>query len=57
MGSTERLGDIATIANGEGVCKGRCDEKRQDACVRYAELYTRYGEVISDIASRTRRSA
>ena len=47
------LGNVVTISKGKGVAKADVVENGTTACIRYAELYTRYGEVISDVQSRT----
>ena len=47
------LGWEAKFFKGRGVSKAEVDPKGHRACIRYGELYTRYGEVISDVYSRT----
>lgn len=48
-----RLGEIATFAKGKGLGKSDIDMNGPTPCVRYAELYTIYTEVIIDVISRT----
>ena len=47
------LGNVVTISKGKGVAKADVVENGTTPCIRYAELYTSYGEVISDVRSRT----
>ena len=49
----DQIGDFASISKGKGVSKK--DTRRDGAtpCIRYAELYTRYGEVIREVVSLT----
>lgn len=47
------LGKIATFGKGKGISKAEISEKGTLPCVRYGELYTRYGETIDEIYSRT----
>jgi type I restriction enzyme S subunit len=47
------LGDIADISKGRGISKSDVVEGGQTECIRYAELYTVYGEVIDTVRSRT----
>ncbi len=49
----EQIGDIATISKGKGISKGDITEDGSTPCIRYAELYTHYGEVIHDVVSHT----
>jgi type I restriction enzyme S subunit len=48
-----KLGSIATIFKGKGVAKSDVVAGGAHPCIRYGELYTRYGEVIETVASRT----
>jgi len=52
-----RLGDISEFLKGKGISKSNVDIKGKLECIRYGELYTHYGEVISDIKSATNVSA
>jgi type I restriction enzyme, S subunit len=47
------LGLEATFHKGRGVSKAEIDPQGQRPCIRYGELYTRYGEVIDVVFSRT----
>jgi type I restriction enzyme S subunit len=47
------LGVEAEFLKGRGISKAEVDLKGSRACIRYGELYTRYGEVIRDVLSRT----
>tara|TARA_B100000508_G_scaffold140388_1_gene141228 strand:+ start:2327 stop:3571 length:1245 start_codon:yes stop_codon:yes gene_type:complete len=47
------LGDIATSVKGRGLSKEDIEEDGKNVCIRYAELYTTYDEVILSIASKT----
>jgi len=47
------LGVEAKFYKGRGVSKAEIDPKGKRPCIRYGELYTRYGEVITDVYSRT----
>lgn len=47
------LGRNATILKGKGISKADLDPNGSQACIRYGELYTRYGETISKAVSRT----
>jgi type I restriction enzyme S subunit len=48
-----RLGSEAEFFKGRGVSKAEIDPNGNRACIRYGELYTRYGEVIDTVYSRT----
>ena len=48
------LGSIAAILKGKGIAKADLDPNGTQACIRYGELYTRYGETISVAVSRTK---
>ena len=47
------LGRNATILKGKGVAKTDLDPNGSQPCIRYGELYTRYGETIGEVVSRT----
>lgn len=47
------LGGIAVILKGKGIAKADLDPNGPQACIRYGELYTRYGETIREAISRT----
>jgi type I restriction enzyme, S subunit len=49
----KRLGDVASFFKGKGISKADISATGRHPCIRYGELYTRYGEVIDDIFSRT----
>ena len=49
----KRLGDIASFFKGKGILKADIAVKGRYPCIRYGELYTRYGEVIDEVFSRT----
>ncbi|WP_309836718.1 restriction endonuclease subunit S [Pantoea sp. SORGH_AS_0659] len=49
----QKLGDVAVFLKGKGVAKTDVLENGERECIRYGELYTDYGEVISKIKSRT----
>lgn len=48
------LGSIASILKGKGISKADLDPNGSQACIRYGELYTRYGETIRQAVSRTK---
>lgn len=50
---TTTLGAIVTILKGKGVAKSDVVSDGLLPCIRYGELYTRYGEVIDAVYSRT----
>lgn len=49
----KRLGDIAQLFKGANISKGDIDSRGKTEAVRYGELYTRYGEVIDKVRSKT----
>ncbi len=51
--TTTKLGLEATFHKGRGVSKADIDPNGRQPCIRYGELYTRYGEIICEIYSRT----
>ncbi|MCX7367962.1 MAG: restriction endonuclease subunit S [Alphaproteobacteria bacterium] len=54
MWHPSELGSIAVILKGKGITKADLDPDGLQACIRYGELYTRYGEIISKVVSRTK---
>jgi type I restriction enzyme S subunit len=50
---TITLGEEATILRGKGISKADLDPEGAQPCIRYGELYTRYGETIKKAVSRT----
>lgn len=51
--STEAMGKLAEFTKGKGVSKQDITDEGELPCIRYAELYTVYGEVIDEVVSRT----
>ena len=51
--SRTTLGLEAKFHKGRGISRAEIDAKGSRSCIRYGELYTRYGEVIVDVHSRT----
>ncbi len=49
----KKLGNIAQFSKGKGISKVEISEEGKYECIRYGELYTHYGETISEIQSRT----
>lgn len=49
----DQVGNIASILKGKGISKADVVEGGATPCIRYAELYTCYGEVIREVISRT----
>lgn len=49
----KKLGEIAKFSKGKGISKSDIDKNGETECIRYGELYTHYGEVITEIKSRT----
>ena len=49
----DNIGSIASISKGKGVSKAEIAKNGLTSCIRYAELYTHYGEVIREVRSRT----
>ncbi|MEC5398701.1 restriction endonuclease subunit S [Uliginosibacterium sp. H1] len=47
------LGSEATFHKGRGISKAEVDPNGNRLCIRYGELYTRYGETILEVVSRT----
>lgn len=50
----KKLNDIAVFFKGKGISKADIDPQGETPCIRYGELYTLYGEVISTVFSRTK---
>ena len=48
-----RLGSVASITKGRGISKADITVDGATPCIRYAEIYTRYGEVIHEVVSQT----
>ncbi len=48
-----RLGDVASFFKGKGISKADIATNGRHPCIRYGELYTRYGEVIDEVFSKT----
>lgn len=49
----KRLGEMGTILKGKGIAKSDVKPDGSLPCIRYGEIYTIYGETISDVVSRT----
>jgi type I restriction enzyme S subunit len=49
----KKLGDVAKFSKGKGISKSEVSEDGINECIRYGELYTRYGEVIQNVYSKT----
>lgn len=49
----KKLGEVANLSKGKGIAKSDIDIHGQTPCIRYGELYTRYGEQIKTVFSRT----
>jgi type I restriction enzyme S subunit len=49
----KKLGEIAKFSKGKGISKADIEENGSLECIRYGELYTRYGETIKSIFSKT----
>lgn len=47
------LGNVVTFLKGKGISKDEVIENGKNECIRYGELYTDYGEVITEIKSKT----
>lgn len=50
---TDSFGALAEFTKGKGISKQDISDEGDLPCIRYAELYTVYGEVIADVVSRT----
>ena len=49
----DHIGNFASITKGKGISKADIESGGSVTCIRYAELYTHYGEVIHEVVSRT----
>lgn len=49
----KKLGEVAKFSKGKGISKSEVSEDGINECIRYGELYTRYGEVIQNVFSKT----
>lgn len=49
----DQIGNFASITKGKGVSKADVRKNGATPCIRYAELYTCYSEVIREVVSRT----
>ena len=49
----DTLGQVVTFSKGKGISKGDIVENGKFKCIRYGELYTAYGETISEVFSST----
>lgn len=49
----EQINNVASIIKGKGISKGDIANGGAIPCIRYAELYTHYGEVIHEVVSST----
>ena len=49
----DQIGSVASITKGKGISKTDIENGGAIPCIRYAELYTHYGEVIHEIVSST----
>ncbi len=47
------LDRVITIHKGKGIAKADISPNGKLPCIRYGELYTRYGEIIDEVFSRT----
>jgi len=48
-----KLGKEASLLKGKGISKSDISPNGPQACIRYGELYTHYGEIIDAVISRT----
>ena len=49
----DQIDNVASITKGKGVSKADITKGGATPCIRYAELYTHYREVIHEVVSRT----
>ncbi len=49
----DQIGNVASITKGKGISKADITRGGAVPCIRYAELYTRYHEVIREVVSHT----
>lgn len=50
---SEQISNIASISKGKGISKADIDIGGAIPCIRYAELYTHYSEIIHEVVSST----
>jgi type I restriction enzyme S subunit len=50
---SQAFGELAQFTKGKGISKQDISVEGELPCIRYAELYTVYGEVIDEVVSRT----
>lgn len=50
---THQMGEIAEIFKGKGIAKSDIRNDGIHPCIRYGELYTVYGELVTEVVSRT----
>ncbi|WP_300172027.1 restriction endonuclease subunit S [uncultured Nitrosomonas sp.] len=53
----DRVGKMAEIFKGKGIAKSDISNDGIHLCIRYGELYTVYGELVTEVLSRTSISA
>ncbi|MEJ7780115.1 MAG: restriction endonuclease subunit S [Daejeonella sp.] len=53
---SSNLGNIAEFSKGKGISKSDITKDGEIECIRYGELYTKYGETINHISSKTNLS-
>ena len=51
----KKLGDIANFYKGKGLPKADIVEEGENKCIHYGELFTKYNQIITSIASRTNK--
>ena len=49
----DQIGNVASITKGKGISKADTTRGGATPCIRYAELYTNYREVIHEVVSHT----
>jgi len=49
----KKLGEVAVFSKGKGISKKDISANGKIQCIRYGELYTHYGEIISKVVSKT----
>ncbi len=49
----KKLGEVAKFSKGKGLSKSDISNNGALECIRYGELYTHYGETISNVKSKT----
>ncbi len=50
---SKKLGEVAKFSKGKGISKSEIVVGGKNDCIRYGELYTLYGETISEVHSKT----